>query len=133
MGEMQRIGWFVLVGSLAAVLHWLVVVGLVRLLGAHPLAANVAGWLSAFGVSFGGHHRLTFRGHGAAAHAAAARFLAVSATAFALNEAAYAVLLRWTSWRYDVVLAAVLVGVAVMTYLLGRHWAFVGNPGPPKR
>jgi hypothetical protein len=55
---------------------------------------------------------------------AARRFFALSFAGFAINELAYATLLRWSPWRYDVLLAIVLVGVAVLTYLLSRRWAF---------
>lgn len=94
----------------------------------HPLVANVPGWFVAFGVSFAGHHLLTFRGHGAGAGAAAARFLMVSAGGFAVNESAYALLLEWTGQRYDLLLAVVLLAVATLTYLLGRHWVFLRRP-----
>jgi putative flippase GtrA len=124
-----RIGWFVLVGCAAAAVHWGVVALLVGRFGWAPLVANVAGWLVALGVSFGGHHGLTFRGHGAPVRRAALRFCCISAGGFAVNEAAYALLLHWTTQRYDVLLAAVLLGVAALTYLLSRHWAFLGNPG----
>jgi putative flippase GtrA len=90
--------------------------------------ANVLGWLVALTVSFVGHDRLTFRGHGAARGAAAARFFVVSAAGFALNESAYAVLLEWTTHRYDLLLAIVLLAVAALTYLLSRRWAFARNP-----
>jgi putative flippase GtrA len=90
--------------------------------------ANVAGWLVAFIVSFSGHHSLTFRHHGASVHASAARFFAVSAGGFAINETAYAVLMRWSGLRYDVLLAGVLVAVAGLTYLLSRHWVFLRSP-----
>jgi hypothetical protein len=58
---------------------------------------------------------------------AARRFFGVSAAGFAINEFAYALLLQWSSWRYDFVLALVLVGVAVITYLLSSRWAFLGS------
>lgn len=90
-----------------------------------PLQANVAGWLVALGVSFTGHHRLTFRGHGASMDSAGLRFLCISGGGFLVNEIAYALLLRWTSARYDLLLACVLVGVAAATYVLSRHWAFL--------
>lgn len=90
--------------------------------------ANVAAWLVAFCVSFSGHYRWTFGEQGAPLGLAALRFFAVSAGGFALNEAVYAALLRWSHVRYDAVLAGVLVGVAGGTYLLGRHWAFKGTP-----
>lgn len=95
--------------------------------GLQPAAANVPAWLMAFVVSFVGHHRWTFGDRGAAMGQAAPRFFLVSATGFAINEGAYVALLHWSSLRYDLVLAGVLVTVAVLTYLASRHWAFLGN------
>ena len=86
---------------------------------------GAAGWLAAVGVSFTGHHWLSFRGHGAPLLPAALRFLCISGGGFLVNEAAYAMLLHWTGARYDLLLAAVLVLVAGGTYLLSRHWAFL--------
>ncbi|GAA0777239.1 hypothetical protein GCM10009108_12610 [Castellaniella ginsengisoli] len=96
----------------------------VTLGGLAPLAANVVGWLVAFGVSFAGHYRLTFRHQHAPLVRAASRFFLVSALGFAVNEAAYATLLHLTAIRYDVLLALVLIGIAGMTFILGRYWAF---------
>lgn len=118
-------------GSVAALVHWGVVVALVAWSGWHPAWANVLGWFVAFHVSFLGHHRLTFHGHGASTLRAAARFLGISATAFVLNEGAYVLLLRWTSLRYELALAVVLAGVAVMTYAWSRHWAFPASTDRP--
>jgi putative flippase GtrA len=123
----RRRAWFIVVGCGAAAVHWSVVVALVGRAGWHPLVANVLGWLVAFGVSFAGHHRLTFRGHGAPAHAAGLRFFVLSAGGFAINEAAYALLLHTAGLRYDVVLAVVLGAVALLTYWLSSHWAFLGR------
>lgn len=121
----RRIALFIAVGCGAAAVHWGVVVWLVSHWGWRPLLANVLGWLVAFMVSFAGHHRLTFKGHGAALGSAAARFFMVSAGGFGVNEATYAMLLGWTGQRYDLLLAVVLVAVAAVTYLLSRHWAFL--------
>jgi putative flippase GtrA len=107
--------------------HWAVVVALVARGSWHPLVANVAGWLVAFGVSFAGHHHATFRGHGAPIGISVRRFFLVSAAGFAINETAYAMLLRWSDHRYDILLAIVLVAVAFLTYLLSRHWAFLNT------
>lgn len=115
---------FVVTGCVAAAVHLSVVVGLVATFGAPPLGANVVGWLTAFVVSFAGHHRWTFAHQGARWHRALPRFFALSAIGFAINEAAYALALRFLPWRYDVLLAGVLLGVAVGTYLLSKWWAF---------
>ena len=121
---MRRIGWFIAVGSTAAAVHLATVVALVRWGGWSPAVANVAGWLVAFGCSFFGHHFTTFSDAQAPIVRAARRFFAVSALGFVANQAAYVLLLRLTWLRYDVALALVLVGIAVLTYLLGRRWAF---------
>ena len=120
--------WFVMVGCLAAAVHWSVVVGLVELAAWRPLLANLAGWLVALGVSFGGHHGLSFRGHGVPASRSAARFFVVSAAGFTINESAYAALLRWSGHRYDILLALVLATVALATWWLSRHWVFRHSP-----
>ena len=121
----RHVALFIAVGCVAAAVHWAVVVGLVGGRGWQPLVANVFGWLVAFAVSLAGHHRLTFRGHGAPLRAVSMRFFVVSAGGFAVNEASYALLLGWTAQRYDLLLAAVLLAVAAVTYLLNRHWAFL--------
>ena len=122
-----RLFCFVAVGCAAALTHLGVVVFLVSRHGQLPLVANVIGWLAAFIVSFAGHWLLTFRSQQAPLGRAARRFFGVSAAGFATNEFAYALLLQWSSLRYDVVLALVLVGVAVITYLLSSRWAFRGS------
>jgi len=116
--------WFLAVGGAATLVHWGVVVALVETTAARPLPANLVGWLVAFCVSFAGHHALTFRGHGASASAAARRFLVVSASGFAVNQLAYALLLSRTSQSYALLLGFVLAGVAAATYVASRWWAF---------
>ena len=125
----RHLAWFLLVGCVAAAVHWSVVVLLVSHGGWRPLTANVIGWLCAFLFSFGGHHRLTFRARRAPLGASALRFFAISAGGFAVNEAAYALLLNLgLAAGYQWILAMVLVMVAGLTYWLSRHWAFLGNP-----
>lgn len=124
----QRVVRFIAVGCVAAAVHLGVVMLLVGGMGWPPLAANVLGWLVAFTFSFAGHWLLTFRSQQAPWWRAARRFFAVSAAGFGVNELAYALLLRFSGVRYDILLAFVLVAVAVMTYLVSSRWAFLGNP-----
>tara|TARA_B100001105_G_C22294494_1_gene401036 strand:- start:425 stop:847 length:423 start_codon:yes stop_codon:yes gene_type:complete len=122
--------WFVAVGCTAAAVHWSIAVGLVALGGWPPLLANVVGWLVALGVSFGGHHGLSFAGHRAPLRQAAPRFALVSGMGFLVNELSYALLLRLAPEHYGAWLALVLVLMAGLTYLLARHWAFAGKAAP---
>lgn len=121
---------FVVVGAMAAAVHLLVVMGLVRWLGWLPLAANPGGWLVAFGVSFAGHYGWTFSGSHLSAAASARRFFVLSASGFVVNEALYAVALRWSAYRFDALLAAVLIVMAVLTFVASRLWAFPGSERP---
>lgn len=123
----RRLVWFVATGCTAAAVHFASVVLLVEQAGWAPLVANVGGWLIALGVSFAGHLRLSFADQAAPPLRAARRFVAVSALGFAINETAYAVLLHGGGLGYRLALAAVLVGVAFLTWLLSRHWAFRGS------
>jgi putative flippase GtrA len=126
-GQVAR---FVVVGTLAAAVHLLVVMALVRWLGWVPLAANLAGWLVAFWVSFFGHYGWTFRGTTLVVAASAKRFFVLSASGFLVNEALYATALRWSGLRFDLLLAGVLIVMAVLTFVASRLWAFRGSDRP---
>jgi putative flippase GtrA len=120
----KQLAWFIAVGCAAAATHWAVAVTLVSQAGLAPPIANAAGWLIAFLVSFSGHYHLTFRHSGASWIRAAPRFFLISVLGFAVNETSYIWLLRVTSLPYDVLLAAILIAVAALTFLAGRLWAF---------
>jgi len=116
---------FGLVGVGAMLVHMAVVWQLVESMAFAPLRANVVGFLVAFGVSYLGHGRLTFRGHGTEVGASLPRFFLVASLGFAVNQGAYALLLAYFGpQRYLPLLAMVLVGVAALTFVLSRFWAF---------
>lgn len=125
---LQQVSTFIAVGCAAAATHWAVAVGCVEAFGMPPLAANLIGWLVAFAVSFAGHYRLTFRHSKPPWTIAARRFFLVSAAGFAINEASYAWLLHSTAIRYDILLALILAGLAVATFIASRLWAFRHRP-----
>lgn len=128
--SLGRIARFIAVGCTAAAVHFGTVVALVQWAAVAPLLANVAGWLLAFVVSFSGQHLLTFGDRRAPLAQALPRFFLLSAAGFVVNEAAYAAVLHGTGLRYDVALAIVLVGVAVLTYVASSRWAFRGSSAP---
>ncbi len=111
------------VGVTAFLVHFAVVAITVPL-GVPPLLANVFGFLAAFAVSFLGHSRWSFPAEGRPAAAALKRFAVVAVSGFALNESAYAMLLRWTQLDYRMALFIVLCAVAGLSWLAGRYWAF---------
>lgn len=100
---------------------------MVEKLAITPLAANVIGWLCAFGVSYGGHYRLTFADHAAPLLRSAGRFFLLSAAGFAINESSYAILLHTSTLPYYYALVLILASVAILTYLLSQRWAFQGK------
>lgn len=120
----RELFWFGVVGLTAMAVHLGSVVLLLVPLGVPPLLANVFGFLLAFQVSHAGHRRLTFRRGDVPAARSRGRFFLVALGSFALNEAMYAALLRYTALDYRIALAIVLVAVAVLTYLTARQWAF---------
>lgn len=114
---------FGIVGAAAFLIHFVLVLMTVPA-GLPPLLANVLGFLAAFVWSFVGHARWSFPAEGRPVAPALRRFAVVAVSGFALNESAYAVLLRWTHLDYRVALFIVLCAVAGITWLAGRYWAF---------
>ncbi|HNG16754.1 MAG TPA: GtrA family protein [Accumulibacter sp.] len=125
---LRQIGWFVGVGCAAAATHWAVAVAGIGRLQLAPAVANLLGWLVALLVSFSGHYLLTFRHHAKSLWPALGRFFLLSAGGFAVNELAFVVLLNATSLPYQHLLAAILVAVAGLTFVLSRSWAFRRSP-----
>lgn len=126
--ELLRVLRFGIVGLLAAVVHYWVVIALVELLHIAPLKANVGGFAVAFWVSYFGHRHWTFAdtlaAHKAAQHSSFLRFLFVAVLGFCANELLFYLLLHYAGMRYYIALAVVVFTVAVMTYVLSRLWAF---------
>ncbi|MEO8465314.1 MAG: GtrA family protein [Gammaproteobacteria bacterium] len=121
--RMREVIAFGAVGATAFLVHFAIVMVTVPL-GVAPLLANVFGFLAAFAVSFVGHGRWSFPAEGRPVAPALRRFVAVAVSGFVLNEIAYAVLLRATALDYRVALFIVLCGVAGLTWVAGRYWAF---------
>ncbi len=120
---MKSLLWFGAVGASAAAVHFAMVLLLVGAWQWPALMANVMGFLLAFGVSFVGHHRLTFAAQQADGRQALPRFFGVALLGFVCNELLYALLLA-CGVEYRLALFLVLLAVAAMTWWLGRHWAF---------
>ena len=115
---------FVLVGGSAAATHLAMVGLLVSFSGMPPLWANVLAFLVAFVVSYNGHALLTFSAAQAGGWPVVAKFFAVACLSFVANEALYYIALNWLHWHYFWSLAAVLVLVAVGTFVMSKFWAF---------
>jgi putative flippase GtrA len=128
----RRVLTFVAVGVAAAAVHFALVLALAEVWHWPPLLANPAGWALAFVVSYSGHRGLTFADTGAPLARSVRRFFVVSASGFVVNQSAYALLLMQAGMEYRVALAVVLTGVAALTFMASRRWAFLGNPTAPR-
>ncbi|MGO8952573.1 MAG: GtrA family protein [Rhodomicrobium sp.] len=127
---MRQIAIFITVGTVAACTHLGVAIAAVELFGLPPLTANVIGFGIAFLVSFQGHARWTFPLSPERYAAARNRFFLVALTSFALNQTAYAEALHLFGREYYLpALVAVILGVAVSTFLLSKLWAFAQPQG----
>lgn len=121
----RQLAAFLVIGTAAAATHWGTVLLMVEAGGLAPLRANVTGFCLAFLVSYGGHRRWTFASTALPHRVALPRFLAVALSGLVLNQALFALLLVRTSLSYPLALLLVLLVVAVLTFLLARHWALV--------
>nr|WP_255435617.1 GtrA family protein [Paracoccus sp. S1E-3] len=114
-------------GGAATLTHLVVALLLIRA-GTPPLIGNALAFASAFMVSFWGHHRFSFAGHGAAVGLAFRRFLIVSGLGFVTNETVLFLLLQRLPRHPSVALLVSTAVAALLTFALSRHWAF--QPGP---
>lgn len=114
--------WFALVGASAALTHMLAFASFKN----HwiPEAANAAGFVIAFFVSFAGHRWLSFRGADTSVAQSLGRFAATALGGFLTNEIVFTLLLRGLGWSAWAALLVGLVTAAGQTYVLSRWWAF---------
>lgn len=116
---------FLGVGATAAAVHFTTVWILVQTEFANPAWANVLAFWGAFAVSYFGHAAFTFAGNGGPGRRSMLRWLTVSLSGFILNQSLYVAALRWLSGiHYLILLFMVTCAVTVLTYLLGKYWAF---------
>lgn len=114
--------WFLVVGGSAALTH-LGVFTLVH--DAMPAEwANALGFVVAFGVSFVGHRRLSFRDTGTSIQTSLLRFVLTALAGFVCNEAVFVLLLRGLDWPALLALISAMLAAAGQTFVLSRYWAF---------
>lgn len=121
--ELLLAGRFALVGIAATLTHMLVVWMLIELTGLPSLLANLMAFLTAFVVSFTGHYHWSFQGAGNPGRAMRRLFL-ISSSAFLVNTALLASLLKagWVSASVAAVVAAAVV--PMISFLASRFWGF---------
>ena len=137
--------WFLIVGASAALVHFLMLVSIVNLTATRPALANIFAFLIAFIISFIGHFYLTFRhsipdtivdyshqNNASASYGTKTntlqtllKWFASSAAGFALNQGLFVLGISWLGERYYMLIwLVVTVIITVMTFALGKLWAF---------
>lgn len=119
---------FVAVGAGATATHFMVVWLLVRGASLSPAWANMPAFWTAFCVSYAGHNTFTFAGRSQSRQASVLRWMAVSVGGFLLNQSLYMLALRWLPAMHYLALLFFVTGiVTLVTYFLGKYWAFAGS------
>lgn len=126
---MKQLVFFVLVGASAALTHFLGLLLAVQWLGIPAIWGNVFGFCCAFVVSFSGHLNLTFhQQQGKNIKTIAGhlwRWLFTSLLTFVLNQLLFVIGIRyWSEQYYLLIWFIVTLIVTVMSFLLGKLWAF---------
>jgi len=122
-GVVREINGFAVVGVIATAGNYGAALAAQRFLGLGPLAAGLAGYASAVGVSYFGNALVTFRRpalHGPQF----ARFMAISLVGLAINLGlvfAGTRLLGWPLWQ---ALIPVVLVVPAATFVMAKFWAF---------
>lgn len=119
-GQLFRFG---IVGSLAAAVHFSIVISLVEIAELQPLVANIFAFMISFQVSYFGHRRFTFAAlteH----RVALPRLLLVSSSAFAANEGLYYLFLTLFHLPYALALFLVLAILPLLTFTISKVWVF---------
>ena len=114
--------WFLVVGGTAALTHMAVFTLAQDTMPAEW--ANALGFVVAFGVSFVGHRRLSFKDAGTSVKTSLLRFVLTALAGFVCNEAVFMLLLRGLQWPALLALFSALLVAAGQTFVLSRFWAF---------
>jgi putative flippase GtrA len=116
--------WFMVVGASAALVHYVIAVTIEHFSLLTPALANMAGFISAFPVSYFGHSSLSFAQQDTSHQQSLPRFLLVAITGFCANQSLLIFCLNHTNLPFWFVLGLVMVIIAISTYVLSRYWAF---------
>jgi len=110
-------------GGASASTHFGVCLLVAELLHVRPVAASTVGFVASVAVSYTLQHAWVFRS--AATHAVAgARFLTVTAVAFALNTAVLWLGTEVLHDPYPIVQASALIAIPIVNYALNSRWTF---------
>jgi putative flippase GtrA len=123
-GHAKRGVRFFAVGTTAAATHYLAALAAYSLFGQSPGIANLIGYACGFPVSYSGHRWWTFDSTREPHSVALPRFALLQLTSFTANQVMLLLAVRWLPLPFWFLLGAVLVAVAVGTYIMSHRWVF---------
>ena len=123
----RQLKWFVGVGVLAALVHVAAITLYVEVFHLPVLLSNMIAFMTAFGVSYFGHKYGTFAHQNSSHRQAIPRFYMTALLGFVLNNTLFYVLYSILGMPYLQALVIVLGGVAILTFILSKFWAFRGQ------
>lgn len=115
---------FGLIGSVAAIIHFSIVIFLVELAAFKPLYANVFAFFISFQVSYSGHRLWTFRGTKTQHRVALPKLLLLQITNFIANEGLFYIFLTHFNLPYPIALILVLMILPIATFTVSKIWIF---------
>lgn len=121
--QLTQVAQFLTVGSLAAAVHFGMVVLLVQNFNYAPLIANVGAFVVAFQISYWGHRFWTFSTTEISHREAYPKLVMVQVANFGLNEILYYFLLSF-HLPYQVALLIVLAILPIFTFVTSKFWVF---------
>lgn len=114
---------FGIVGVIASLVHFTLVVLFVQLLHWQPLIANIVGFSVGVQVSYWGHRSFTFRGTEATHRVAYPRLVMMQAGNFLANEGLFLLFLSM-HLPYPIALLIVLSIMPMFTFIISKTWVF---------
>ena len=113
---------FSIIGALATLVHWSVVVFLYNTFSISPLIANFLGYLVAVIVSFYGHRTWVFLASDSIK--ARVKYVFISLSALALQQFLIYISIDRILLRFEILMILIIGITAIYSFLLMERWAF---------
>lgn len=121
--QVMQIAKFLTIGTLAAAVHFSVVVLLVQIVDYVPLIANVGGFMVSVQFSYWGHRLWTFSDTVVSHREAYPRLIMIQIINFGLNESLFFLFLS-LHLPYQLALLIVLAILPAFTFITSKFWVF---------
>lgn len=123
--------FFLVVGSVNALVHFLSLIFFVQVLSVQPFFANIIAFIVAFTFGFVAHLKVTFQSVENKEHwtISLKKWFMSSIFGFLLNQSIFALGIYIFGQKYYIAVWFVATGlVTICTFILAKFWAFKGRP-----